>query len=76
MKKFVVIIILVFLFSCLIDLPDRNEVQCSGVTVTGERCTRMTTSSNGYCWEHQDQAKEDMEIDSTSIKNKIHTLQM
>ena len=30
---------------------------CKGVTADGKRCMRMTTNPNGYCWEHQDQAK-------------------
>lgn len=30
---------------------------CRGVAADGKRCMRMTTNPNGYCWEHQDQAK-------------------
>jgi endonuclease G len=33
-------------------------VLCKGTTADGKRCTRMTTNANGYCWEHQDQAKK------------------
>ncbi len=33
-------------------------VMCKGVTAEGKRCVRMTTNPNGYCWEHQDQAKK------------------
>jgi endonuclease G, mitochondrial len=32
-------------------------VMCKGITKDGKRCPRMTTNENGYCWEHQDQAK-------------------
>jgi endonuclease G len=32
-------------------------VLCKGITKDGKRCVRMTTNPNGYCWEHQDQAK-------------------
>ena len=30
---------------------------CKGITKDGKHCMRMTTNPNGYCWEHQDQAK-------------------
>ncbi|MHB9029887.1 MAG: DNA/RNA non-specific endonuclease [Candidatus Latescibacterota bacterium] len=33
-------------------------VMCKGVAAEGKRCVRMTTNPNGYCWEHQDQAKK------------------
>jgi endonuclease G, mitochondrial len=33
-------------------------VLCRGITKDGKPCTRMTTNPNGYCWEHQDQAKK------------------
>ncbi|MDP2983838.1 MAG: DNA/RNA non-specific endonuclease [Candidatus Latescibacter sp.] len=33
-------------------------VMCKGITKDGKRCPRMTTNENGYCWEHQDQAKQ------------------
>jgi endonuclease G len=33
-------------------------VLCKGITAEGKRCGRMTTNANGYCWEHQDQAKK------------------
>ena len=29
-----------------------NTVQCSGITNTGSRCKRMTTSSSGRCYQH------------------------
>lgn len=29
-----------------------SSVQCSGRTKKGARCKRMTTSSNGYCYQH------------------------
>jgi endonuclease G, mitochondrial len=32
-------------------------VMCLGVGKDGKRCPRMTTNENGFCWEHQDQAK-------------------
>jgi endonuclease G len=32
-------------------------VLCKGIAKDGKRCMRMTTNPNGYCWEHQDQAK-------------------
>ncbi len=33
---------------------ERREaaVQCSGITKKGNRCTRMTHSPNGLCWQH------------------------
>lgn len=34
-----------------------TAVLCRGVDSEGKRCKRMTTNSNGFCWEHQDQAK-------------------
>jgi hypothetical protein len=27
-------------------------VQCSAITKKGTRCTRMTKSPNGKCWQH------------------------
>ena len=33
-------------------------VQCKGITKSGSRCKRKTTNANGYCWQHQDQAKK------------------
>lgn len=29
-----------------------QSVQCSATTKAGNRCSRMTTSSNGKCWQH------------------------
>jgi hypothetical protein len=29
-----------------------TSVQCSGTTKEGKRCKRMTTNSNGRCWQH------------------------
>jgi hypothetical protein len=29
-----------------------KSVQCSSTTKAGNRCSRMTTSSNGRCWQH------------------------
>ena len=29
-----------------------EAVQCSGLTKKGTRCTRMTKSPNGMCWQH------------------------
>lgn len=29
-----------------------KSVQCRGYTEEGSRCKRMTTSSSGYCWQH------------------------
>lgn len=29
-----------------------SSVQCNGRTKKGRRCKRMTTSENGYCWQH------------------------
>jgi hypothetical protein len=33
---------------------DRNAIssQCTATTKKGSRCKRMTTSSNGKCWQH------------------------
>ncbi|HLG36350.1 MAG TPA: hypothetical protein VI757_15840 [Bacteroidia bacterium] len=28
------------------------SVQCAATTKAGNRCKRMTKSSNGYCWQH------------------------
>lgn len=52
------------IISCLTDTPNRDEVQCKGITISGERCNRMTNNTNGFCWEHQDQAKENSKSDS------------
>jgi len=30
-----------------------STVQCSAITQEGARCLRMTTNSNGRCWQHQ-----------------------
>ncbi len=30
-----------------------NAVQCSGITLEGNRCKRMTTSKDGKCWQHK-----------------------
>ncbi len=30
---------------------------CHGIGSDGKHCMRMTTNPNGFCWEHQDQAK-------------------
>ena len=29
-----------------------TSVQCSGLTKAGNRCTRMTSSENGRCYQH------------------------
>lgn len=29
-----------------------TSTQCTGTTKSGNRCKRMTTSSNGRCWQH------------------------
>lgn len=29
-----------------------SSTQCSGTTKSGQRCKRMTTNSNGRCWQH------------------------
>jgi hypothetical protein len=29
-----------------------KSVQCAAMTKAGNRCTRVTTSSNGRCWQH------------------------
>ncbi len=34
-----------------------TAVLCRGLDSEGKRCKRMTTNPNGFCWEHQDQAK-------------------
>ncbi len=36
---------------------DPSATQCSGITEDDHRCKRKTTNSNGYCWQHQDQAR-------------------
>lgn len=33
-----------------------DKVQCHGNTKSGRRCKRMTSNTNGYCWQHQSQA--------------------
>jgi len=33
-------------------------VLCKGLDAEGKPCKRMTTNPNGYCWEHQSQAKK------------------
>lgn len=35
-----------------------EAVQCKGTTKKGKRCKRKTNNANGYCWQHQDQAKQ------------------
>lgn len=30
--------------------------QCWGTTLKGDRCRRRTTNTNGYCWQHTEQA--------------------
>lgn len=34
-----------------------TAVLCRGLDSEGKRCKRMTTNPNGFCWEHQEQAK-------------------
>ncbi len=41
------------------SLLNIESVQCKGVTKKGSRCKRKTNNSNGYCWQHQDQAPKE-----------------
>jgi endonuclease G len=36
---------------------ESKSMQCKGITQKGTRCKRMTTNENGYCEQHQSQAK-------------------
>jgi len=54
------------------ELPEKSttkSVQCKGITKNGTRCKRMTTNENGYCWQHQDQAKVIGQQDKPNIKS-------
>jgi len=69
MKKLLLAIIVVFLLSTVIPsapaiyngdvvaFVQSKSVRCHGVTKKGARCKRKTKYKNGYCWQHQDQAR-------------------
>ncbi|ANQ48195.1 DNA/RNA non-specific endonuclease [Flammeovirga sp. MY04] len=44
------------------DHSTKNNIvldgRCHGKTKSGSRCKRKTNDSSGYCWQHQDQAKQ------------------
>lgn len=52
MKRYVLFVLsfLLIVFSCL-----GQSMQCKGITQKGERCKRMTTNTNGFCYQHQNQ---------------------
>jgi hypothetical protein len=33
--------------------PNATSKQCSALTQTGKRCSRMTKDASGKCWQHQ-----------------------
>jgi endonuclease G, mitochondrial len=52
--------------SAVVTISDKGKVTgktftpavlCRGLDSEGKRCKRMTTNPNGFCWEHQEQAK-------------------
>ncbi|MGV8018311.1 MAG: DUF5763 domain-containing protein [Ignavibacteria bacterium] len=69
MKKVFFVFIVVFLLSAIvpsdntiykvdnITFAQSKSVRCNGITKKGAQCKRKTTNSNGYCWQHQNQAK-------------------
>jgi hypothetical protein len=44
------------------------SVQCKGVTKTGKQCKNKTKNTNGYCYLHENQAKNDKIFVSRMIK--------
>ena len=35
-----------------VESKSSTSQQCNGTTKKGKQCSRTTTSSNGYCWQH------------------------
>jgi len=48
-----------------------QSVRCKGITQAGARCKRMTTSENGYCWQHQDQVNGTKTVKPTPTKRTV-----